>query len=173
MLVAGCCGNVGFGKLGQLARILARHGVPVIALDLSPAVDQVAAKLAEQFAPRVSPAEIEAITKAIIPIRGGIADIPAELKIGLVFEAVPESLAIKKPLYAAIRARDPDALIFSATSGFTTRHLFDGLPGADRCGVLHPSSPTSPTSCGSCPSRAPSPAPPRSSRSRPSWAAPA
>ncbi|PCC75203.1 Enoyl-CoA hydratase/carnithine racemase [Nannocystis exedens] len=138
LLVAGCCGNVGFGKLGQLARILARHGVPVIALDLSPAVDQVAARLAEQFAPRVSPAEIEAITRAIIPIRGGIADIPAELKIGLVFEAVPESLAVKKPLYAAIRARDPEALIFSATSGFTTRHLFDGLEGADRCGVLHP-----------------------------------
>ena len=72
LLVAGCCGNVGFGKLGQLARILARHGVPVIALDLSPAVDQVAAKLAEQFAPRVSPAEIEHAVGDASPSRGPI-----------------------------------------------------------------------------------------------------
>ena len=33
LVVAGCCGNVGLGKLGQLARIVARHGVPVVALD--------------------------------------------------------------------------------------------------------------------------------------------
>lgn len=138
LVVAGCCGNVGFGKLGQLARLLARHGVPVVALDLSPDVAGVAARLAEQFAARLPAAEIEAITRAIIPICGGVADLPEGLKVGLVFEAVPESLAIKRPLYAALRARDPEALIFSATSGFTTRKLFEGLPGADRCGVLHP-----------------------------------
>lgn len=138
LVVAGCCGNVGFGKLGQLSRIVARHGVPVIALDLSPDVENVAARLAAQFAPRLSADEIAQITGAIRPIRGGIADIPAGLRIGLVFEAVPERLDVKQPLYAAVRARDPEALIFSATSGFTTHKLFAGLPGADRCGVLHP-----------------------------------
>lgn len=138
LVVAGCCGNVGLGKLGQLARIVARHGVPVVALDLSPAVEQIREKLAEQFAARLSADEIAAITAAITPIRGGVADIPAELRIGLVFEAVPENLSVKRPFYAAVRARDPEALIFSATSGFTTRKLFAELPGADRCGVLHP-----------------------------------
>mgnify|MGYP000847528390 FL=1 len=138
LVVAGCCGNVGFGKLGQLARIVARHGVPVVALDLSPDVAGVADKLAQQFAPRLPAAEIEAIVRAIVPIRGGVADIPAELKIGLVFEAVPEKLSIKRPFYEAVRARDPEALIFSATSGFTSHKLFEGLAGADRCGVLHP-----------------------------------
>lgn len=138
LVVAGCCGNVGFGKLGQLARLVARSGVPVVALDLSPAVHGVADKLAQQFAARLSEAEIAAITRAIIPVQGGVAEIPPELRIGLVFEAVPESLAIKRPFYAAVRAREPEALIFSATSGFTTRKLFEGLPGAERCGVLHP-----------------------------------
>ena len=38
LLVAGSCGNVGFGKLGQWARILAPYGIPVVALDLSPDV---------------------------------------------------------------------------------------------------------------------------------------
>ncbi len=86
----------------------------------------------------LSPAEIEVITRAILPVRGTIADIPEHLRIGLVFEAVPEKLEIKRPLYEAVRARDPEALIFSATSGFTSHKLFDGLAGADRCGVLHP-----------------------------------
>ena len=45
LLVAGACGNVGFGKLGQFARILSKHGVPVIALDLSPAVHETGARL--------------------------------------------------------------------------------------------------------------------------------
>lgn len=138
LLVAGSCGNVGFGKLGQLARIVARHGVPVVALDLSPDVLKVGERLAREFAPRLSPEEIAAIVGAIVPVQGTLDDVPAELRIGFVFEAIPEKLGIKRPFYAAVRARDPEAFIFSATSGLTTRKLFEGLPGAERCGVLHP-----------------------------------
>lgn len=138
VLVAGSCGNVGFGKLGQWARTLAPHGVPVIALDLSPDVLQVRERLAKEFAARLGADEIAAITGAITPIQGTLADVPADLPIGLVFEAIPEKLSIKRPFYAAVRARDPEAYIFSATSGLTTRKLFEGLPGSERCGVLHP-----------------------------------
>ena len=138
LLVAGSCGNVGFGKLGQFARVLARHGVPVIALDLSPDVLHVRERLAKEFAARLGADEIAAILAAIHPIQGTLADLPADLPLGFVFEAIPEKLSIKHPFYAAVRARDPDAFIFSATSGLTTRKLFDGLPGNERCGVLHP-----------------------------------
>ncbi len=138
VLVAGSCGNVGFGKLGQWARTLAPHGIPVIALDLSPDVLQVRERLAREFAARLGADEIAAITGAITPIQGTLADVPADLPIGLVFEAIPEKLSIKRPFYAAVRARDPEAYIFSATSGLTTRKLFEGLPGSERCGVLHP-----------------------------------
>ncbi len=138
LLVAGSCGNVGFGKLGQFARVLARHGVPVIALDLSPDVLGVRERLAKDFGARLGADEIAAITAGITPIQGTLADLPADLAIGMVFEAIPEKLSIKRPFYEAVRARDPEAYIFSATSGLTTRKLFEGLPGAERCGVLHP-----------------------------------
>lgn len=138
LLVAGCCGNVGFGKLGQFARILARHGVPVIALDLSPDVLGVKDRLAKEFSARLGADEIATIVAAITPIQGQLADVPADLAIGFVFEAIPERLSIKHPFYAAVRARDPEAYIFSATSGLTTHKLFDDLPNNARCGVLHP-----------------------------------
>jgi len=138
LLVAGSCGNVGFGKLGQWARILAPYGIPVVALDLSPDVLQVRERLAKEFAPRLKAEEITSILAAIHPVQGTLADVPADLPIGFVFEAIPEKLSIKRPFYAAVRARDPEAYIFSATSGLTTRKLFEGLPNAERCGVLHP-----------------------------------
>src|SRR4051812_23844268 len=97
LLVAGSCGNVGFGKLGQFARVLARHGVPVIALDLSPDVLQVRERLAKEFSARLSADEIASITAVIHPIQGTLADLPADLPIGFVFEAIPEKLSIKRP----------------------------------------------------------------------------
>ena len=44
-LVAGACGNVGFGKVGQFLRLLSRYDIPVIALDLSDKVQEVPDKL--------------------------------------------------------------------------------------------------------------------------------
>ncbi|MCB9701475.1 MAG: enoyl-CoA hydratase/isomerase family protein [Myxococcales bacterium] len=138
LLVAGACGNVGFGKLGQLARLLGRHGVPVIALDLAPAVQEVKSRLAEAFGRRFSAPEIAEITDAITIVQGTLADVPEALQIGFVFEAIPERLDLKRAFYSALRTRDPEAFIFSATSGLTSHKLFDGLAGAERCGVLHP-----------------------------------
>ncbi len=138
LLVAGACGNVGFGKLGQFARLLAKHGVPVVALDLSDKVLAVKDKLREAFGNRFKPAEVDAILDNVTVVQGTLADVPSDLRLGFVFEAIPERLDIKQPFYRAIRERDPEAYVFSATSGLTTKHLFEGLPGADRSGVMHP-----------------------------------
>src|SRR5690606_5880018 len=52
--------------------------------------------------------------------------------------AIPEKLELKHAFYRAVRERDPEAFIFSATSGFPSTMLFDSLPGKERCGVMHP-----------------------------------
>ena len=138
LLVAGACGNVGFGKLGQFARLLVKHGVPVVALDLSDKVQGVKDQLRKAYGDRFAAEKVTAILDNITVVQGTLDDVPAELKLGFVFEAIPERLDIKQPFYKAIRARDPEAYVFSATSGLTTKHLFEGLPGADRSGVMHP-----------------------------------
>jgi enoyl-CoA hydratase/3-hydroxyacyl-CoA dehydrogenase len=138
LVVAGACGNVGFGKLGQFARLLVRHRIPVVALDPSPAVAEIAPKLAAAFGDRFSADEVAAITSGITIVQGGIADLPADLAIGFVFEAIPERLDLKHGFYEAVHARDPEAFIFSATSGFPSQTLFAKLEGKARCGVMHP-----------------------------------
>jgi enoyl-CoA hydratase / 3-hydroxyacyl-CoA dehydrogenase len=138
LVVAGACGNVGFGKLGQFARLLSRHGIAVIALDKAPAVTQVATRLQEAYGDRFSADEVGQILGAVQAIQGDISDLPKDLEVGFVFEAIPERLDIKHAFYRSVRERDPEAYIFSATSGFPSTMLFEGLPGAERCGVMHP-----------------------------------
>jgi enoyl-CoA hydratase/3-hydroxyacyl-CoA dehydrogenase len=138
LVVAGACGNVGLGKLGQFARLLARHGIPVVALDPSPAVHDVKTKLAAAFGDRFSADEVAAITNGITIVQGGIADLPPDLRVGFVFEAIPERLDLKHRFYAEVHARDPEAFIFSATSGFPSQRLFGHMDGKARCGVMHP-----------------------------------
>ncbi len=138
LVVAGACGNVGFGKLGQLARLLTPLSVPVVALDPAPAVKDVHAQLRKAYGDRFAAAEVDAILERVIPVQGGIADLPSDLRVGFVFEAIPERLPLKHAFYREVRARDPEAFIFSATSGFPSTMLFGDLPGAERCGVMHP-----------------------------------
>ena len=138
LVVAGACGNVGFGKLGQFARLLGPKGIPIVALDLSPDVTNVKNKLAEAYGDRFDPKVVENILSSITVVQGGIGDLPPDMKIGFVFEAIPERLDIKHGFYKQVRERDPEAFIFSATSGFPSTMLFEGLPAAERCGVMHP-----------------------------------
>jgi enoyl-CoA hydratase/3-hydroxyacyl-CoA dehydrogenase len=138
LVVAGCCGNVGLGKLGQFGRLLARHSIPVVALDLADGVHQVKDKLRAAYGSHFDTATVDAILDNLVVVQGGITDLPSDLPVGFVFEAIPERLDIKHSFYAAVRARDPEAFIFSATSGFPSTMLFDGIEGSDRCGVMHP-----------------------------------
>ena len=137
-LVAGACGNVGFGKVGQFLRLLSRYDIPVVALDLSDKVLEVPDKLRAALGKKFTPEQIDAMLAKLVVVQGTLADVPSDLGVGFVFEAIPERLDIKRPFYEAVRARDPEAYVFSATSGITTQKLFAGLPGADRSGVLHP-----------------------------------
>ncbi|MBI4615526.1 MAG: enoyl-CoA hydratase/isomerase family protein [Planctomycetes bacterium] len=136
LVVAGACGTVGFGKLGQLARLLAPQGVPVVGLDVIDAVHGVPERLRAEFAKKFPPAKVDAILASVSAVRGGPAE--AGVEAGFVFEAVPERLDLKQKLFRQAREVWPDSLLFSATSGFTTRQLYAGLPGAERSGVLHP-----------------------------------
>jgi enoyl-CoA hydratase / 3-hydroxyacyl-CoA dehydrogenase len=138
LVVAGACGNVGLGKLGQFARLLVPHGIPVIALDPSPAVESIGDKLRAGYGDRFEPAKVDAVLAGVRAVKGGVDDLPADLEVGFVFEAIPERLDLKHAFYAAVRRRDPQAYIFSATSGLTTQMLFADLPGWERCGVMHP-----------------------------------
>jgi enoyl-CoA hydratase/3-hydroxyacyl-CoA dehydrogenase len=138
LVAAGACGNVGFGKLGQFARLLAPKGIPIVALDLSPEVAHVKKKLEKAYGDRFSAEMVENILCAVTVVQGGIGDLPSDMKIGFVFEAIPERLDIKQAFYKQVRERDAEAFIFSATSGYPSTMLFDGLPGAERCGVMHP-----------------------------------
>ena len=138
LLVAGACGNVGFGKLGQFARLLVKHGVPVVALDLSDKVLGIKQQLRDAYGGRFDAAQVDEVLDNITIVHGTLADVPAALRIGFVFEAIPERLDLKHAFYRAVRERDANAYVFSATSGLTTKHLFEGLPGADRSGVMHP-----------------------------------
>ena len=138
LVVAGCCGNVGFGKLGQFGRLLAKHSIPVVALDLADAVGGVKDRLRKAFGDRFDATVVDGILDNITVVQGGIDDLPADLPVGFVFEAIPERLNLKHAFYAAVRARDPEAFIFSATSGFPSTMLFSEVEGAQRCGVMHP-----------------------------------
>ena len=78
----------------------------------------------EAFGKRFSTEEVDAILSNITVVHGGVADLPKDLRVGFVFEAIPERLDIKHAFYAQIRDRDAEAYIFSATSGFPSTMLF-------------------------------------------------
>lgn len=57
-------------------------------------------------------------------------------------ENAPEDLAIKKALYAELdAAAPPQTVLSSSTSALLPSHIFEGLPGARRCLVVHPINP--------------------------------
>ncbi len=138
LVVAGACGNVGLGKLGQLARLHVRHDIPVVALDVSPGVAEVKERLRAAFGDRFTPADVQAVLDGITVVQGGVADLPENLRVGFVFEAIPERLELKHEFYRQVHNRDPEAFIASATSGFPSTQLFSHLPRASQCAVLHP-----------------------------------
>jgi len=60
----------------------------------------------------------------------------------LVIECAPERLDLKRGVYEAVLAEAPgDAVLTSSTSALSPSELFDGLDGAERCLVAHPTNP--------------------------------
>jgi 3-hydroxyacyl-CoA dehydrogenase len=57
-------------------------------------------------------------------------------------ENAPEDLTIKRALYAKLdAAAPPQTVLSSSTSALLPSHIFEGLPGARRCLVVHPINP--------------------------------
>ena len=107
--------ETGVGFFNHMLTLLAKHGIPVVALDLADAVQDVKNGLRKAYGDRFDAAVVDGILDNITVVQGGIDDLPKDLPVGFVFEAIPERLNIKHAFYAAVRARDPEAFIFSAT----------------------------------------------------------
>ena len=114
LVVAGACGNVGLGKLGQLARLVVVHGIPVVALDPSPAVAEVKTTSARGLRRSLRAGGGRRDPRGHHDRAGrASSDLPATLRVGFVFEAIPERLALKHAFYrqrARPRSRGVDRL---------------------------------------------------------------
>lgn len=60
----------------------------------------------------------------------------------LIIESAPERLEIKRGVYEGVLAAAPEgAVVASSTSALPPSELFEGLAGAERCLVAHPTNP--------------------------------
>ncbi|MEM9197702.1 MAG: carnitine 3-dehydrogenase [Pseudomonadota bacterium] len=84
----------------------------------------------------------EALTLAPLPAPGALQvtdDLAGAVeRAAWIFEAVPERLEVKRAVYAQIEAANRDAIIASATSGFTPSLLQEGMAHPQRLIVAHP-----------------------------------
>jgi 3-hydroxybutyryl-CoA dehydrogenase len=96
---------LGFGTMGQgIVRLLVSHGVEVTVLDLDvEKARETAARLAVAAGPGAS-----------IVVRTTVADVVAGAEV--VFEALPEDLALKTSVLRQVVAANPPALLFTNTS---------------------------------------------------------
>ncbi len=135
VVISGASGVVGAGKAVQLGTRLLPYRVPIVALDFPGAADG----LGQQYRGLVASfgkARADAVMANIVRLTYDGKTLPAELdalKPRFVLEAIPEILPLKKAHYELFRARWPDILIRSVTSGFPASEL--GV------GVAHPAFP--------------------------------
>ena len=129
MVVSGCNGIVGAGKMMQFGSRLEPYGVPMVGLDFPGASDG----LSRQY-----PGLIRAFGKESADrIMGNMVrltydgkrlpDQLAELRPRFLLEAIPEILEIKKAHYEIFRETFPGIEIRSVTSGFPASQLGVGI----------------------------------------------
>ena len=96
---------LGFGTMGQgIVRLLLAHGVDVTVLDVEvEKARQTAARLAE-----------DAALDAVISVHADVEE--AVAGVDVVFEALPEQLALKTAVLSQVLAANPVALLFTNTS---------------------------------------------------------
>ncbi len=96
---------LGFGTMGQgIARLLLAHGVDVRVLDVEvEKARQTAARLAE-----------DAALDATVSVHADVEEAVADTDV--VFEALPEQLALKTAVLSQVLAANPSALLFTNTS---------------------------------------------------------
>lgn len=142
IVIVGATGQVGFGKLCQIADRLVPSAdleIPIIALDPSNAISTIKTKLEQRLSKRHSGTQLQSLLAKLSCIQGTAKDLPEQLEIGWALEAVPEQLATKKSVYQALLSRDKTpALLASTTSAYTSQTLFGEYPNNACCAVMHP-----------------------------------
>lgn len=128
------CAVIGGGTMGaDIALTLARAGCPTHLVETFDAVRQtLPARLSAGLAALGSPQAIERIT-----VHGSLDEVPWPA-VDLMIEAVPESLELKRRLFADLVARmRADALLASNSSSFPISAIAEGLAGPGRFLGLH------------------------------------
>lgn len=129
VVISGANGIVGAGKTMQLGSRLAEYGVPIVALDFPGAPDGIGGQypgLVQAF----GKARADRIMANIVRLTYDGKTLPAELdalKPKFLLEAIPEILEVKRAHYEIFRARFPDIVIRSVTSGFPSSELGVGI----------------------------------------------
>jgi len=136
---------VGAGSIGVgWAIVFARAGHPVALHDADPArptvaFDEVVARVAELAAAGLldePPAAVCARVRAAASLADAVADASH------VAECAPESLELKRELFAALdRLAPAQATLASSSSALTISQIAGELAGRSRCLVAHPANP--------------------------------
>jgi L-gulonate 3-dehydrogenase len=136
---------VGAGSIGVAwSLVFARAGLTVLLYD--PAAERRAAVPGELDSRISALEEAGLLTEdpAVITRRVSVtADLKDAVKrAGYVQECAPESLPIKRELFAQMDLIAPaGAVLASSSSALTCSAISDGLAGADRCLIAHPGNP--------------------------------
>lgn len=129
MVISGGLGIVGAGKSVQFASRLYKFGVPVIALDLPFAQDNLSKQISRLY--DAFPKEKAGrIAEMIVKMTYDGQTIPPKLhdfRPKVLIEAIPEILEMKKAHYALFKNTFPEILIRSVTSGFPQAKLGVGI----------------------------------------------
>jgi 3-hydroxybutyryl-CoA dehydrogenase len=108
---------LGFGTMGQgIVRLLTRHGIDATVLDVD--VEQarsVATRLAEE----------DPSSTGQVSVRATVAEAVADAEV--VFEALPEELALKTSVLGSVLEAHPSALLFTNTSSLPVDEMAEAL----------------------------------------------
>jgi enoyl-CoA hydratase/carnithine racemase/3-hydroxyacyl-CoA dehydrogenase len=129
MVVSGCNGIVGAGKMMQFGARLEPFGVPLVGLDFPGAPDG----LSRQYAGLVrafGPENASRIMGNMVRLSYDGRHLPEQLvalRPRFLLEAIPEILEVKRAHYALFRESFPEIEIRSVTSGFPASQLGVGI----------------------------------------------
>jgi 3-hydroxybutyryl-CoA dehydrogenase len=131
---------VGAGTMGNgIAHVFAQHGHPVTLIDvgrepLDGALAMIGRNLDRQVKKGALSEEGRANTLARLATS---TDRDAAAGAGLVVEAVPEVLELKREVMGGVAAAAPDAILASNTSSISITELAATLEGPERCIGMH------------------------------------
>jgi len=131
---------IGAGTMGNgIAHVFAQHGHDVVLIDVAPAALEgalrtIADNLSRQVKKGVIAPELRESTLARIRTA---TSLDAAAGAGLVVEAVPESIELKRQVFAALDTQGTDAILASNTSSISITALARGVRQPERVIGMH------------------------------------